>query len=156
MSLRPRPLLLLGAVLAVLALLLSTARLRVGDTVLMPGTERAGVREVSGAADELSLAVDVRNVGLLPLRVEGPARERIGAYAVDLGRGVPGGGVPEEDVFAPFLLWPGQQRLVVLHLERDGAPEELELDELELRTSVAGVPRVLRVELPTQVRVTTA
>ena len=149
----PRALLGVVAVLSLLALLLATARLQLGDTVLLPGTEAGGVREVSGEAAELSLAVDVRNGGLLPLVVEGPEQDRIGPYAVLLGRGGPGGGVPEEERFAPFTLWPGQQRLVVLHLERAGDAAPVELGEVALRTSVAGVPRVLRVELPTALRV---
>lgn len=149
----PRVLLTVLAVLALLALLLATARLRVGDTVLLPGTETGGVRTVDGAAGEFSLAVDVRNAGLLPLVVEGPERDRIGPYAVLLGRGVPGGGVPEQGRFSPFTLWPGQQRLLVLHLRRDGDAEPVELAEVAVRASVAGVPRVLRAELPTPVRV---
>ena len=149
----PRALLGLLALVALLVLAGATARLPLGDTVLLPGTERQGVREVSGAAGELSLAVDVRNGGVLPLRVEGAAAGRIGAYAVRLGRGGPGGGVPEQDVFAPFVLWPGQQRLLVLHLARDGAPQPLVLEGFGLATSVLGVPRELPVELPTTLRV---
>ena len=149
----PRALLGLLALAALLALLGATARLPLGDTVLLPGTERQGVREVSGAAGELSVAVDVRNGGLLPLRVEGAAVDRLGAYAVRLGRGGPGGGVPEQEVFSPFVLWPGQQRLLVLHLTRDGAPQPLVLDGFGVATTVLGVPRELPVELPTTLRV---
>ena len=121
--------------------------------MLLPGTERQGERVVSGAAGELSLAVDVRNGGLLPLRVEGLAAERLGAYGARLGRGGPGGGVPEQEVFAPFVLWPGQQRLLVLHLVRDSAPQPLVLEGFEVSTTVLGVPRELSVELPTTLRV---
>ena len=149
----PRALLGLLALAALLALLGATARLPLGDTVLLPGTERQGVREVSGAAGELSVAVDVRNGGLLPLRVEGAAVDRLGAYAVRLGRGGPGGGVPEQEVFSPFVLWPGQQRLLVLHLTRDGAPQPLVLDGFGVATTVLGIPRELPVELPTTLRV---
>ncbi len=155
MPTRPLPRLLLGllAVLALATLLVSTARLRVGDMVLLPGTEAGGVRQVSAAAGELSLALDVRNDGLLPLRVEGPAEQRLGAYAVRLGRGGPGGGVPEEEAFAPFVLWPGQQRLLVLHLELAARQAPLDLAELSVATSVVGLDRTLAVELPTPVRV---
>ena len=157
----PLPRVLVGlASLAVLgaglvAVLVATARLPLGDTVLLPGTERAGVREVSGEAGELSLAVDVRNGGPVPLRVEGPAADRLGGYDVRLGRGVPGGGVPEQEQFAPFLLWPGQQRLLVLHLTGTGvAPDRpLELRSFEVAASVLGVPRDLEVVLPATLRV---
>ena len=143
----------LGA--GLVALLAVTARLPLGDTVLLPGTERAGVREVSGEAGELSLAVDVRNGGPVPLRVEGPAADRLGGYDVRLGRGVPGGGVPEQEQFAPFLLWPGQQRLLVLHLTGTGAAPDrpLELRSFEVAASVLGVPRDLEVVLPATLRV---
>ena len=143
----------LGA--GLVALLAATARLPLGDTVLLPGTERAGVREVSGQAGELSLAVDVRNGGLVPLRVVGPATDRLGDYDVRLGRGVPGGGVPEQEQFAPFLLWPGQQRLLVLHLTGTGAApgRPLELRSFEVAASVLGVPRDLEVVLPATLRV---
>jgi len=150
---------LVGALLGLLglatlaALLVATARLPLGDTVLLPGTERAGVREVSGAAGELSLAVDVRNGGLVPLRVEGAARDRLGSYGVRLGRGVPGGGVPEQEQFAPFLLWPGQQRLLVLHLHSTGGAPELELGRFAVEVSVLGVSRDLEVVLPDTIRV---
>lgn len=157
----PLPRVLVGlASLAVLgaglvAVLVATARLPLGDTVLLPGTERAGVREVSGEAGELSLAVDVRNGGPVPLRVEGPAVDRLGGYDVRLGRGVPGGGVPEQEQFAPFLLWPGQQRLLVLHLTGTGAAPDrpLELRSFEVAASVLGVPRDLEVVLPATLRV---
>ena len=157
----PLPRALVGlASLAVLgaglvAVLVATARLPLGDTVLLPGTERAGVREVSGEAGELSLAVDVRNGGPVPLRVEGPAADRLGGYDVRLGRGVPGGGVPEQEQFAPFLLWPGQQRLLVLHLTGTGAAPDrpLELRSFEVAASVLGVPRDLEVVLPATLRV---
>lgn len=157
----PLPRVLVGlASLAVLgaglvAVLVATARLPLGDTVLLPGTERAGVREVSGEAGELSLAVDVRNGGPVPLRVEGPAVDRLGGYDVRLGRGVPGGGVPEQEQFAPFLLWPGQQRLLVLHLTGTGATPDrpLELRSFEVAASVLGVPRDLEVVLPATLRV---
>ena len=157
----PLPRVLVGlASLAVLgaglvAVLVATARLPLGDTVLLPGTERAGVREVSGEAGELSLAVDVRNGGPVPLRVEGPAADRLGGYDVRLGRGVPGGGVPEQEQFAPFLLWPGQQRLLVLHLTGTGAAPDrpLELRSFEVAASVLGVPRDLEVVLPATLRV---
>lgn len=157
----PLPRVLAGlAALAVLgaglvAVLVATARLPLGDTVLLPGTERAGVREVSGEAGELSLAVDVVNGGPVPLRVKGPAAARLGGYDVRLGRGVPGGGVPEQEQFAPFLLWPGQQRLLVLHLTRTGAApgRPLELRSFKVAASVLGVPRDLEVVLPTTLRV---
>ena len=157
----PLPRVLVGlAALAVLgaglvAVLAATARLPLGDTVLLPGTERAGVREVSGESGELSLAVDVVNGGPVPLRVEGPAADRLGGYDVRLGRGVPGGGVPEQEQFAPFLLWPGQQRLLVLHLTgRGAAPDRpLELRSFKVAASVLGVPRDLEVVLPTTLRV---
>ena len=137
------------------AVLAATARLPLGDTVLLPGTERAGVREVSAQAGELSLAVDVVNGGPVPLRVEGPAADRLGSYDVRLGRGVPGGGVPEQEQFAPFLLWPGQQRLLVLHLTGTGAApgRPLELRSFEVAASVLGVPRDLEVVLPATLRV---
>ena len=143
----------LGA--GLVAVLAATARLPLGDTVLLPGTERAGVREVSGEAGELSVAVDVRNGGPVPLRVEGPAVDRLGGYDVRLGRGVPGGGVPEQEQFAPFRLWPGQQRLLVLHLTRTGAApgRPLELRSFTVAASVLGVPRDLEVVLPTTLRV---
>ena len=141
----------LGA--GLVALLAATARLPLGDTVLLPGTERAGVREVSGQAGELSLAVDVRNGGLVPLRVVGPATDRLGDYDVRLGRGVPGGGVPEQEQFAPFLLWPGQQRLLVLHLTGAAPGRPLELRSFEVAASVLGVPRDLEVVLPATLRV---
>ena len=145
----------LVALVALTALLIATARLSLGDTVLLPGTERAGVREVSGEAGELSLAVDVRNGGPLPLRVEGPAVDRLGSYDVRLGRGVPGGGVPEQEQFAPFVLWPGQQRLLVLHLTRTAASpgRPLELRRFAVATSVFGVDRDLEVVLPATLRV---
>lgn len=149
-----RALLVLLAGICLLVLLVGTARLRVGETVLLPGTETGGVRLVSGAAGELSLAIDVRNPGMLPIRVEGPGENRLGPYAVRLGRGGPGGGVPEEATFAPFTLWPGQQRLVVLHLTRAGAPQALELADISIAASVAGVGRTLRVVLPTPLTVT--
>lgn len=151
----PRALLGLAALVALAVLLIATARLPLGDTVLLPGTERAGVREVSGQAGELSLAVDVRNGGLVPLRVVGPAADRLGDYDVRLGRGVPGGGVPEQEQFAPFLLWPGQQRLLVLHLTGTGAApgRPLELRSFEVAASVLGVPRDLEVVLPATLRV---
>ncbi|MBC7372534.1 MAG: hypothetical protein H7323_00895, partial [Frankiales bacterium] len=63
-----------------LLLLLATARLQVGETVLLPGNETGGVRTVSGAAGEVSLALDVRNDGLLPIRVEGAGQSRLGPY----------------------------------------------------------------------------
>ena len=144
-------LVVLGA--GLVALLAVTARLPLGDTVLLPGTERAGVREVSGQAGELSLAVDVRNGGLVPLRVVGPATDRLGDYDVRLGRGVPGGGVPEQEQFAPFLLWPGQQRLLVLHLTGAAPGRPLELRSFEVAASVLGVPRDLEVVLPATLRV---
>ncbi len=149
----PRILLVLLAGVGVLLLLLATARLRVGETVLLPGTETGGVRVVSGAAGELSLAVDVRNTGLLPIRVEGAGQGRLGPYAVRLGRGGPGGGVPEEPTFAPFVLWPSQQRLVVVHLTREGTPQALDLTSIGIAASVLGVGRTLRVELPTPLQV---
>ena len=151
----PRALLGLTALVALTALLIMTARLSLGDTVLLPGTERAGVREVSGEAGELSLAVDVRNGGALPLRVRGPVEGRLGSYDVRLGRGVPGGGVPEQEQFAPFVLWPGQQRLLVLHLTRTAASpaRPLELRRFEVATSVLGVHRDLEVVLPATLRV---
>lgn len=90
--------------------------------------------------------MDVRSPGLLPIRVEGAASPRVGAYAARLGRGGPSGGVPEEATFAPFVLWPGQQRLVVLNLTRvdDGA-----LTLRDVAASVVGVARTLRVGLST-------
>ena len=151
----PRALLGLAALVALAVLLIATARLSLGDTVLLPGTERAGVREVSGEAGELSLAVDVRNGGALPLRVRGPVEDRLGSYDVRLGRGVPGGGVPEQEQFAPFVLWPGQQRLLVLHLTRTAAApaRPRELRRCEVATSVLGVRRDLEVVLPATIRV---
>ena len=151
----PAALLGLAALAALVAVLVATARLSLGDTVLLPGTERAGVQEVSGEAGELSLAVDVRNGGPLPLQVEGPATDRLGSYDVRLGRGVPGGGVPEQEQFAPFMLWPGQQRLLVLHLTRTAASpgRPLELRRFEVAARVLGVRRDLEVVLPTTLRV---
>ena len=141
------------ALVALAVLLVSSARLLLGETVLLPGTERSGVRVVDSAAGELSVAVDVRNGGLVPVRVQGPADARLGSYAVRLGRGGPGGGVPEEPGFSPFVLWPGRSRLLVLHLRRDGA-RALELASFRVSTSVLGLPRELEVRLPTTLRVT--
>lgn len=149
----PRALLALLALAGLLLLLLATARLRVGETVLLPGEETGGVRVVSGAAGELSFALDVRNSGLVPIRVEGPAGDRVGPYATRLGRGPAGGGVPEQERFSPFVLWPGQQRLLVLHLTRDADPSALTIDELAVATSVVGVGRTLGVALPTPLQV---
>lgn len=153
----PRALLGLAALAGLLALLVAGARLPLGDTVLLPGTQTGGRWVVDGAAGELSLAVDVRNGGVLPLRVDGVTDQRWGPYAVRLGRGGPGGGVPElEGGFEPFLLWPGQQRLLVLHLTRTGEPAPLEVPSFEVpafevAATVLGVPRELAVELPAPV-----
>ena len=156
----PRPVwVLLGfaAVLAVLVpLLVLTVRLPLGDTLLLPGLEQDGVRLVSGGPVELSVAVDVRNVGLVPVRVQGASPQDLGPYAVRLGRGGPGGGVPEEEVFAPFTLWPGQQRLVVAHLTRVGGPADVQISRFSLDASVLGLDRQLAVRLPTTVEVRTA
>jgi len=156
----PRPvwvLLALAAVLAVLVpLLVLTVRLPLGDTLLLPGLEQDGVRVVSGGPVELSVAADVRNVGLVPVRVQGASPQDLGPYAVRLGRGGPGGGVPEEEVFAPFTLWPGQQRLVVAHLTRAGDPADVRISRFSLDTRVLGVDRRLVVRLPTAVEVRTA
>jgi len=61
--------------------------------------------------------------------------------------------VPEQERFSPFVLWPGQQRLLVLHLTREGDPSALAIDELAVATSVAGVGRTLEVALPTPLQV---
>ncbi|MCW2616124.1 MAG: hypothetical protein JWN08_3118 [Frankiales bacterium] len=147
-------LLALAAAAALSGLLVATVRLPLGETVLLPGTEQGGVRTVSGDAGELSLAVDVRNGGLLPVRVDGVADLAIGPYAARLGRGGPGGGVPEQEVFEPFVLWPGQQRLLVLHLTRAGDPAPLDLTGFRVATTVLGVVgRDLEVQLPTTLQV---
>lgn len=150
----PRAALAVLALAALAVLLVSSARLPLGETVLLPGTETGGVRVLDGASPELSVAVDVRNGGLAPLRVDGVAEQRLGPYAARLGRGGPGGGVPEQERFAPFVLWPGQQRLVVLHLTRSGERRPFDLRSFRVATSVLGaVRRDLEVVLPTPLRV---
>lgn len=132
----------LGVLMTGLPLLMHRAGLRAGDTVLLPGRLEAGAWVVQGRG-EVSWAMDVRNGGVLPVRVDGPADP-----AQQLGRGPAGGGLPEE-AFAPFTLWPGQSRLVVVHAGGQAAT----YDAVELAGSVLGVARALRVALPQPVRV---
>ena len=146
---------LLAAVVVLVPLLVATVRLPLGDTLILPGLDTDGVHVVSGGPVELSLAADVRNVGLVPVRVRGAVAESLGPYAVRLGRGGPGGGVPEEPEFAAFTLWPGQQRLVVAHLTRAGDAQDVLIDRFRLETSVLGVSRRLTVRLPTALQVNT-
>ena len=152
-----RPLLALGLGLLVLVtalpLAVATATLRPGDTALLPGRPTATGYVVDGRPAEVSVALDVRNTGLLPVRVIGLAGSTGPAYDGALGRGIPGGGLPEEPRFAPFVLWPRASRLVVLHLRRVGAGGPLALDRVGLRTSTLGHQRVLQVRLPARVSV---
>ena len=152
----PRPLLVLLAIVLVLVtvppLLVQTARLRVDGTVLLPGAAVADGYLVSGTPSELSYALDIRNAGAAPLTVIGLADPRQGPYTTRPGRGGPGGGLPEEVGFAPFRLWPGQTRLVVVHLTLAGPPAPVRITAVRLATRVLGVDRSLEVALPARLR----
>ena len=125
-----------------------TRPLTQGQTLLLPGAPGAdGIFAVTGP--EVSVALDVRNTGLLPVRVLGVAPV-LGA-APSVGQGPPGGGFPEERAFAPFTLGPGQVRLLVV---RAVVPTAGLLTTVTLRTSVLGLPHDDTLALTDPLRVT--
>ncbi len=140
------------ALVTIPPLLVQTASLRAGSTVLLPGSAVADGYLVPGIPTELSYAVDVRNSGAAPLTVVGLAGTQEGPYSARPGRGGPGGGLPEEAGFAPFQLWPGQARLVVVHLTLTGPPAPVSVAGVSLAARVLGVDRSIEVDLPARLR----